>query len=155
MPFLLLAAGLALGLYGLYRFFIKATPKQVIAFFIAGFFVVTLLAAFFLAITGRLPAAIALVTGLAPLAYGVYKPYLAQKSGRRAETKAASAPGAMTRAEALDVLGIPDGASREEIKTAYKRLIKKVHPDQEGSAWMAAKLNEAHDMLTRDDGSRT
>ena len=53
----------------------------------------------------------------------------------------------MTRKEALEVLGLKDGADTAEIKAAHKKLIKKTHPDQEGSQWLAAKINQAKDTL--------
>lgn len=53
----------------------------------------------------------------------------------------------MTRADALQVLGLADGATEEEIQAAYRRLMRAAHPDQGGSAWMAARLNAARDIL--------
>lgn len=53
----------------------------------------------------------------------------------------------MSRAEALEVLGLKEGASEQEIKDAYRRLITTAHPDTGGSDWMAAKLNEAKQVL--------
>ena len=57
---------------------------------------------------------------------------------------------AMSRAEALDILGLEEGASADEIETAYKALIVKNHPDQGGTDWLAARLNEARDILLGD-----
>lgn len=55
--------------------------------------------------------------------------------------------GAMTREEALEILGLGEGASREQIQHAYRTLMKKLHPDTGGSDWFAAKLNEAKRVL--------
>lgn len=56
--------------------------------------------------------------------------------------------GRMSRAEALEVLGLREGATKEEIVRAYKELMKKVHPDKpDGSNYLATKLNEAKDTL--------
>ena len=51
--------------------------------------------------------------------------------------------------EAYHVLGLSEGASREEIARAHRRLMKQYHPDHGGSTEMAARLNEAKDVLMR------
>jgi hypothetical protein len=53
----------------------------------------------------------------------------------------------MTREEAYRVLGLAPGATREEIVAEYRRLMKRVHPDQGGTTYLAAQLNEAKDCL--------
>ncbi|MCF3628936.1 hypothetical protein RJ527_15790 [Thalassospiraceae bacterium LMO-SO8] len=58
--------------------------------------------------------------------------------------------GAMTRAEALAVLGLSEGASRQDIKAAYQRIISGLHPDRGGSDYLAAQVNEAKDVLLGD-----
>lgn len=59
----------------------------------------------------------------------------------------AAAGGRMTRDEALAVLGLQDGATEAEIRAAHRRLMRAAHPDQGGSVWLAARLNEARDVL--------
>ncbi len=54
---------------------------------------------------------------------------------------------ALTRAEAFRILGLQPGADEAAIKEAHHRLMKKFHPDQGGSAWFAARINEARDLL--------
>lgn len=51
------------------------------------------------------------------------------------------------RAEALEVLGLEEGATEEEIRAAHRRLMRAAHPDHGGSAWMAARVNAARDVL--------
>jgi hypothetical protein len=53
----------------------------------------------------------------------------------------------MGRAEALAVLGLEEGAEDEAIVSAHRRLMQKLHPDRGGNDYLAAKLNQARDVL--------
>ena len=53
----------------------------------------------------------------------------------------------MSEAEAREVLGVAEDASESDIEAAYRSEMKRAHPDQGGSDWMAAKVNQAKDLL--------
>jgi len=88
-------------------------------------------------------AAFALVSGV--MAVGARK--------RRAAFKAEAAPGAtaaeMTERDARAMLGVDDKAGPDEIEAAYRRLMRRVHPDLGGAAGLAAQLNAARSRLQR------
>lgn len=55
--------------------------------------------------------------------------------------------GAMSRDEAYAVLGLEPGADADAVRAAHRRLIATLHPDHGGSDYLAAKINQAKDVL--------
>lgn len=104
-----------------------------------------------LALTGRIGIAVVLFGFAATLLgfQGMSLPGLFGRMGGSGSSRAGGPPpkGAMSRDEALDVLGLTGRPSDDEIKGAHRRLMAKVHPDHEGSTYLASKINQAKDVL--------
>lgn len=135
----LLAAG---GLFWAARAFGRAPVRNVKSLLawvgaLAGLSLVVLLA-----LTGRGALAFSGLVLAGPLAWS----WWAER--RRGPTGVAPAP-RMARAEAFAVLGLVEGASDADIRAAWMRLMRVVHPDGGGTDWLAARVNQARDVLLR------
>jgi len=126
----------------------SATLKLILIF--------TTLALLWLAINGRMHWLGGLIALMLPFLQKLWPlllrllPYLARvlhlKRASGQQQKTGPSP-TMTREEALEILGLKPGATREEIIQAHRRLIQKLHPDRDGSAYLAACINKARDRL--------
>ncbi|MBN9453982.1 MAG: molecular chaperone DnaJ [Bosea sp.] len=72
----------------------------------------------------------------------------AQRDGDAGQRGAAGA-GAMTQQEAYDILGLQPGAGEEAVREAHRALMKRIHPDAGGTSGLAARVNQAKDVLLK------
>ncbi|MER9966340.1 DnaJ domain-containing protein [Mesorhizobium sp. M0060] len=59
----------------------------------------------------------------------------------------APSSGAMTKEEAYKILGLEAGAAAADVRKAHRRLMQRLHPDIGGTSFLAARINEAKDVL--------
>jgi hypothetical protein len=71
------------------------------------------------------------------------------RTGTRKSANGSPPGAAMTREEAYAVLGLKPNCSEKDVRDAHRRLMKQYHPDHGGSDYLAAKINQAKDLLVR------
>jgi len=108
--------------------------------------------ALLLILTGRGGLALFAFSLLGPLVWDRWLgPFLNRRGtsapGQGSGERPRRAPGGMTREEAYAVLGLKPGASEADIRAAHRRMMASAHPDRGGSDWIAARLNQARDVL--------
>jgi len=157
MPYLVLGIALLAGFLLAGQWYVNADPKsilRVLKWLLVG--LVLAAAAFFVA-TGKFLLAVAAIPALIPWLVRIRMAANAARAFHRMAGGGAgggnrgggprSASGAMSRAEALDVLGLKEGATPDDIRDAHRRLIANLHPDKGGSDYLAAQINQAKDVL--------
>lgn len=89
-----------------------------------------------------------------PESAAVLEAYLDRVHGEawRAATESAGGGGGevLSREDAYQILGLEPGASADQVREAHRRLMQKIHPDHGGSNYLAAKINQAKDLLLGD-----
>jgi hypothetical protein len=139
------------------RGYVRATPKNLAKGFrySAGALLVLLTIALF--VTREIAFAFLTAAGAWYLLFGTVAPWYrfpggpAPGNGNRQRQGPHSPPRtmSMSRAEALKVLGLEEGANEADIRAAHRRLIQQTHPDKGGTSYLAAKINEAKDVLLK------
>jgi len=105
-----------------------------------------------LMLSGQLAGLLAVAASLTPWLVRALRLHALWRLFRQTRTNRPppAARTAMSREEAWEVLGLEPGASPEAIKEAHRRLMRQSHPDHGGSTWIAARLNQARDLLLGD-----
>lgn len=155
---LLIAAGIVAWLA--WQKFKASSPEERRKLLLQWLLVGVALLAVVLAVSGRLhwvAAAIAVVLpvlgrGLGWL--GRHLPWLApliakHASARRGREEAGKTP-PLTAGEARRILNVGTDAGREEIISAHRHLIQKLHPDRGGNDYLASRVNAAKELLLRE-----
>jgi hypothetical protein len=145
MPFLIGAIGIVL-LILLFRIGITTEPKKLAR--LSRYTAIGVLTAvtLFFAVTERWLPAVFLAGVVWALLQGV-RLSPAGKPDDRDVPRSEPSTTTMSRAEALRVLGLQEGATEEEVRAAHRKLIMNNHPDKGGSDYLASKINEAKDIL--------
>ncbi|MFC7050864.1 hypothetical protein [Emcibacter nanhaiensis] len=151
MPQLLLIIGLIILVFVAVNYFKQADPKKLAT--LSRYVVAAVLAGLglFILLRGNVYVALVLATGAVLAWQGTLWNYLAGRAGKNggntSETNRRSGRPSMAREEALEVLGLKGHPTVTEIKEAHHKLIRKIHPDQGGSDYLAMKINDARDVL--------
>jgi len=78
-----------------------------------------------------------------------WREYFAEQDAEQHRSQSSAAD---SLAEAYELLGLKPGATDEDVRAAHRALMKAVHPDHGGTSYLAAKINEARDLLLKQSG---
>ena len=159
---LILGIVAVVAVFYLLRWISNADPKNVRKSIPWGAIGVVVLVLLVLAVTGRIDAALAgfaalMVWGMRVLSMiqmGKRFTDMFKKTRDGGSEQAGAGEGQprrpqpnMSAEEAYSILGLKPGASDDDIKAAYRRVIGQLHPDRGGTDYLAAKVNQAKDVL--------
>ena len=157
MPNFLLALVIVIGGWWLLRKVGQSKPAEVRLMMRKLMGWVILLAGGFLLFRGNAPVGISLgALGAGLVGESALFPRGFQWPGQAPGAGSPPPPaGPMTGKEALAILGLKAGATADEIRAAHRRLLKDYHPDKGGTDYLAAKINQAKDILLQELGAST
>tara|TARA_A100000171_G_C2124971_1_gene142964 strand:- start:987 stop:1448 length:462 start_codon:yes stop_codon:yes gene_type:complete len=142
--YLILGGALLFLIYLFLRWFYQADAHyvaRVIKLFLLGGVLFVLIASL---LTGRIAFFLIGAVALLPFYPRIYR-FL--KNSRNRSFSASSLSGPLSVEKAREILGVSETATREDIVKAHKKLIRKIHPDQGGSDYLALQVNQAKDLL--------
>lgn len=151
---LLIAAAVLGGLFVLVQRLRRASPEQRrrrLRQLLLGAVALLLMG---LAVSGRIHWLGALLGALLPLLQPLLAvlarelpEHLRRRNDRDDSARASTSDTTMSRAEALAILGLDEGADRDAIVHAHRQLMQRLHPDRGGNHYLASQLNRAKAVL--------
>lgn len=146
MHYIILIIGAAILYFALSKYLNKQ-PEKFNDIFRKGLAIVLGGAAFLILVKGNVAVAGVLGTAAVLSWQGALWAYLRSKADGPQVSQ--QNKDVMTREKALEILELSKKPTVEEIKAAHHRLMMKIHPDQGGSGYFAAQLNQAKDLLLK------